>query len=247
MNAAISPRRRYSPPRVWMRASLSAAHVERRRVGVFDRDGDVLAFRPDPGRLAEGALDHRLKAEVEVGRVDVIALEGRLVDLEDVLERIPPPPAVAAGDRPDLLDARVAAQGLFEVGRDLLQFLEVVAVELDLRAVIGPRTHARRVILRVETRNADVDAGELGRQLDELFFQGVGPVGPFDLRREFDVGIGALRADLDVHLLLIVLGHDLLFEGPDRLVGPGDVGPRRHADPDVEGFLRVPGSTNGPS
>src|SRR5512137_1991695 len=68
---------------------VEAAHVERRRVGGLDRDGDVLALGPDPGRLSEGPLDHGLKGEVEIGGIDVVVLEGRLVDLEDVLDRVP--------------------------------------------------------------------------------------------------------------------------------------------------------------
>ena len=239
--AAISPSRRYSPPRVRTRASAEAAHVERRRVGILDRDDDVLAARPDPGRLSERPLDHRLEGEVEVGRIDVVALERRFVDLEDVLDRVPPPPAEAAGDGPDLLDARIAPQRLLQVGGDLLQLAQIVAGELDARAVVGPRAHARGVILRIETGDADVDAGELGRHLDELFLQGVGHIGPLDLRRETDDGLGVLGDDPDVHLLLAVLGHDLLFEGANGLVGPGDVRSRGHADADVEVFLRVPG------
>ena len=198
-----------------------------------------------PVRIRAGwpkrALDHRLQAEVEIGRVDVVALEGRLVDLENVLDGIAPPPAEAAGDRPDLLDARIAPQGLFEVGRDLLQLPEIVAGEFDPRAVVGAGAHARGVILRVEAGDADVDAGELGRQLDELLFQRVGAVGPLDLRRETDDRLGVLGDDADVHLLVIVLGHDLLFEGANGLVGPGDVRPRGHADAHVEVLLRVPG------
>src|SRR5512137_2160886 len=94
---------------------VEAAHVERRRVGGLDRNGDVLALGPDPGRLTEGPLDHRLEGEVEIVRVDLGVPQRRLVDLEDVLDRVAGPPAVAAGDRPDLLDARVAAQRPFEV------------------------------------------------------------------------------------------------------------------------------------
>jgi hypothetical protein len=174
---------------------------------------------------------------LEVVRIDVELPERLLVDLEDVLDGVAPPPAEPAGDCPDLLDARVAPQGLFEVGGDLLQLLEVIAEELDLRAVVGPGAHARGVILRIEALDADVDPGELGRQLDELLLEGVGHIRSLDLRREADDGLGPLRVDADVHLFLVDLGQDLVFEGADGLVGPGDVGPRRHADPDVEIFF----------
>ena len=216
-------------------------NVHRFRPGKLDGDGQFPALRaPADGRL-DPPPKERLDVREKACGIDVVDLKRLPVEDQHVFEGIgPPKPAIAAGDRPNLSNPGILSQASFEIARDVLEFLQVVAVKLDVRIVKGSSPNARIKALGIEAGDADVDSGELGRDLNEFLLQLIGAVGHFDLRGEGDDKISPLGADLGVDVLFVRLLEALGFEGPDDLVRRLDACPRRHAEADSQLVAGIP-------